>query len=102
LTRRRLRRFGNVSVITGDAVANLPADGTVFFLYNPFDEATVRRFADALGQRAAESDRSVTIHYLNCKHVAVFEDHPSFIVEDVKVVSGESGSGQRLATVVVR
>src|SRR5262245_7544268 len=35
LPRRRLRRYPNVSILTGDAVALLPADGTKFYLWNP-------------------------------------------------------------------
>lgn len=100
-TRRRLRRFENVSIITGDAVANLPSDGTEFFLFNPFDEATVRRFADAILPIAEAADRSVTIRYLNCKHVAVFQDNPNFNVEVVELGSPDSGRSQQLATVTV-
>ncbi len=101
-TRRRLRRFKNVSIIIGDAVENLPADGTVFFLFNPFDRDTVRRFADAIGRMAAHADRPLTILYLNCKHVAVFQDDPTFVVDVVQLEGAPAGSGQSLATVTLR
>ncbi|MEJ7639236.1 MAG: class I SAM-dependent methyltransferase, partial [Singulisphaera sp.] len=35
-TRRRLERWRNVKIITGDAVAALPAEGTIFWMFNPF------------------------------------------------------------------
>ncbi len=36
-TRARLRRFPNVTILAGDAIQNLPPDGTLFYLANPFD-----------------------------------------------------------------
>ena len=38
---RQFRRFPNVQIVAGDAIANLPDDGTFFYMYNPFDEAKV-------------------------------------------------------------
>lgn len=101
-TRRRLRRFENVEIIIGDAVANLPSDGTVFFLFNPFDRDTVRRFADAITDTAANADGAITILYLNCKHVDVFQDDPTFDVDIEQLNGASAGSGQSLATVTLR
>lgn len=81
ITRRRLRRRHNVAIVTGDAVANLPPDGTLFFLFNPFDESTTSRFAASIVEIARHSDQRVRIAYLNCKHVRVFQDRPEFTVE---------------------
>lgn len=41
-SRKRLRRFDNVEIVTGNALDHLPADGTVFWIFNSFDEAVVR------------------------------------------------------------
>jgi tRNA G46 methylase TrmB len=47
-TRQRLRRYKNVSIITGDAIQNLTADGTLFYLYNPFKEHIMEAFKKRL------------------------------------------------------
>jgi hypothetical protein len=36
-TRERLQRFPNVCIIAGGVLGNFPDDGTLFYLYNPFD-----------------------------------------------------------------
>jgi len=46
--RKRYRKFPNVSIVTGDALANLPCNGTLFFLYNPFPEGVVAEFEKAV------------------------------------------------------
>jgi len=46
--RKRYRKYPNVSIVTGDAVANLPRNGTLFFLYNPFGEEVVAQFEKAI------------------------------------------------------
>ena len=78
-TARRLRRHANVEILCGDATTLLPADGTVFYLFNPFDESVMRRFARAMLERGSPA----TIVYLNAKHVVAFEDDPRFTVTPV-------------------
>ena len=46
--RKRYRKYPNVSIVTGDALANLPRNGTVFFLYNPFSEKALPQFEKAI------------------------------------------------------
>ena len=46
--RKRYRKYPNVSIVTGDAVANLPCNGTLFFLYNPFGDKVVTQFEKAI------------------------------------------------------
>ena len=47
-TAKRLRKHANVTVLCGDATELLPEDGTVFYLFNPFDEPVLATFAEAL------------------------------------------------------
>jgi len=47
-TRARYRKYPNVSIVTGDALAHLPRNGTLFFLYNPFPEGVVAEFEKAV------------------------------------------------------
>ncbi len=47
-TRRRLRRYRNVTILTGDAIQNIPIDGTLFYLYNPFAAHVMEAFKNRL------------------------------------------------------
>ena len=47
-TRERYRKYENVSIVAGDAVDNLPSHGTLFYMYNPFDDDVVARFEQAV------------------------------------------------------
>jgi hypothetical protein len=69
-----------VTILCGDATALLPADGTVFYLFNPFDESVTRRFAAAMLDRRAPA----TIVYLNAKHAVAFADDPRFAVTAIE------------------
>ena len=46
--RKRYRKYPNVSIVTGDALANLPRSGTLFYLYNPFGDEVVAAFEKAI------------------------------------------------------
>ena len=72
-TRARLRRYPNVSVHSGDIITNFPCDGTLFYLFNPFDAQVMSRFKDRL--KECLSRRAIgeaTVLYYNCCHVEVF------------------------------
>lgn len=71
-TARRMRRHPNVTVVAGDAIEHLPADGTLFFLYNPFDAAVMARFVDRL-QALVPADRDPLILYSNPKYLEAFD-----------------------------
>jgi hypothetical protein len=48
----RLRRHPNVVIRTGNAIDNLPADGTLFWLFNPFTaNASGSQLMQALSER---------------------------------------------------
>jgi hypothetical protein len=79
-TARRLRRFRQATVRCGDATTMLPPEGTLFYLFNPFDENVMARFRDALvAVRAGAATRTRVIYY-NVKALHVFEDDPRFAV----------------------
>ncbi len=77
-TAKRLRRYRNVSVLCGDAIELLPAEGTSFYLFNPFDGAVMARFAAALLALPA-----ATVVYYNAKHLEPFRAEPRFTVREL-------------------
>jgi SAM-dependent methyltransferase len=78
-TKRRLRRFSNVTVLCGDAADLMPAEGTLFYLFNPFGADAMQRCIDAL-KRTNTSTTERTIVYYNCKWVDCYLPDPQFDV----------------------
>jgi hypothetical protein len=85
-TAARLRKFPNVSIVAGDAIELLPRDGTVFYLFNPFDVSVMRRFVDAFLADGMDPRRRIVYH--NAKDVQLFRDDPRFEVQDIALPSG--------------
>ncbi len=90
-TTKRLRRFGNVQIVCGDATSLLPESGTLFYLFNPFDGQVLRRFAAAFLAGADPAKRRRIVYY-NCKFVDVFRDDPRFTVDEIELPSGSHRS----------
>jgi protein-L-isoaspartate O-methyltransferase len=82
-TRRRLRRFGNVTVITGDATTSVPDDATLLYMYNPFDAAAVARLKENLTERFAR--RGITVLYWNLEWLVAFQDDPRWTTEVIEL-----------------
>ena len=78
-TRERLKRFPNVTIETGSASKILPADGTLFYAYNPFPEVVWQPFKQVLEQHAQNVPR-LTLLYYNSHHVGAFENDPHWQV----------------------
>lgn len=79
-TRKRLAAFSNVRIISGDAVTNLPVNGNLFYLYNPFDEAVMQRFKARLAE-SYNGSRAIKLVYYNCHHRSIFETDPNWTIE---------------------
>jgi SAM-dependent methyltransferase len=90
-TAKRLRRFANVEIRCGDATTMLPEPGTLFYLFNPFDEHVLRRFADAFLAVDAGGKRRRIVYY-NCKYLDVFKSDARFSVEEIELPSRSHGS----------
>lgn len=73
LTAKRLKKFDNCTVISGSVLAKFPEDGTIFYLFNPFDEKILREFSATI-KRAAQNGKCRTIIYVNCMHLNVFDE----------------------------
>jgi SAM-dependent methyltransferase len=85
-TAKRLHKHANVKLLCGDATELLPTDGTIFYLFNPFDEAVMGRFIEALLtlKPAAEGAKPTTVIYYNYKFLDLFRDNPRFTVRLVE------------------
>ncbi len=86
VTAKRLRRRTNVKMLCGDATALLPAEGTIFYLFNPFNEPVMARFIEALLEvkSRANGARPTKVIYYNYKFLDLFRENPRFTVELVE------------------
>lgn len=62
----------NVRIISGNAIHNIPEDGTIFYFYNPFSEEVVRQFEETMSRMFA--GKQIRIIYYNPKSVHVFQN----------------------------
>jgi SAM-dependent methyltransferase len=81
-TAQRLRAYRNVTVLCGDVLDELPREGTLFFAYNPFDAAVMRRFKARLEECFAPRG-GVRLVYYNCIHADVFAGDPRWAVRPI-------------------
>ncbi len=66
-TARRVERYKNVTILSGDACALLPVDGTVFFMFEAFHGPMMLRFISALKTLPPlAGNRKRKVIYYNC------------------------------------
>lgn len=83
-TRHRLRRHKNVEIVGGDAIKQLPKNGTVFYLYNPFKQPWVAALRAKLSASFGKTG-GITIYYYNCLHVDVFRNDNEWFVQEIEL-----------------
>jgi len=93
--RRRLRTYTNIRIITGNILENVPDNGTIFYLFNPFHEMVMRSFAEELKRSYQRNKREITVIYSNCLFCHVFEEDPRWIVTPLE-------AGLRLPAAIIR
>jgi hypothetical protein len=82
-TAERLRGYPQVTIVCGNVLDVIPADGTLFFAYNPFDASVMRRFKPRLEDCTGPG--SVRLVYYNCIHADVFTGDPGW---EARPISG--------------
>ncbi len=100
-TRRRLRGHKNVTIITGDAAQNIPPQGTLFYLFNPFDAPTLAAFKDRLKETAADP-KNVRIFYYTPTHIQVFQDDPAWNVQIETIEASRAAQFNPLAVITMK
>lgn len=71
-TARQFAKRKNVTIIPGNAVKHLPANGTIFYFYNPFSKEVVKQFEEQLHEMF--KDKPIKIIYYNPKSIEVFQN----------------------------
>lgn len=75
-----LAAWPNVTILTGDALENLPGDATMLFMFNPFWDNVVERFKERLVEVYGERS-PVRVAYFMPMFVEQFSADPRFVVE---------------------
>jgi SAM-dependent methyltransferase len=104
--RRRLRKFTNVTILTGDAVLLIPPNADVVFLFNPFEwPDTLRRLLDRLYELAKQRSNLRILYYAPVLLNVIVEDG-RWAVEEVDLSLPEDKSFEdrhrRLAVITPR
>jgi len=86
------RRKAPIDIVCGDATTADFADGTIYFMFNPFGPETLRDTLENIGNSLSERPRPIRIVYYNSIHESVFETL-SWLV---KVWQFQSFGGQRV------
>lgn len=83
-TRRRLRRFSNVSILAGSILNLLPSEGTLYYLFNPFEPWVVMAFRDTIIERAV-NPVSVLFYNFTNEQIAPFREDDRWTVTRITV-----------------
>lgn len=78
-TARQFASRPNVQIICGDAISNLPANGTLFYLYNPFAS---EKFIELENKLSKQTSRNFKLVYYNPKSLQVFQN-PNWRVQQI-------------------
>jgi hypothetical protein len=70
-----------VEIISGNIITNLPEDGTLFYLFNPFEREIMVEFIKLL--QVTFINKMIRIVYNNCVYLDLFKQHESFQIERV-------------------
>ena len=93
ITRRRLARHKNVTILTGDACSLIPDQASLFYLFHPFDGGVMRRFADEITRNPkAENGLLRRIIYFNCLHIGAFESDRRFSITEIEPMYNLKGA----------
>lgn len=88
LARQRLESHRNVEIITGCAVDNLPPDGTLFYMFNPFEAAVVAKLKqrlDELASRRGPAAPAIRLVYYYCRHLDAFEGDAAWTIRELSI-----------------
>lgn len=69
-TSEQFKPWNNVVILPGDAIRNLPVDGTIFYLYNPFSKERFHDFEARIAELSL--NKQITLLYYRPKSLSAF------------------------------
>ncbi|OFY51445.1 MAG: hypothetical protein A2W85_09910 [Bacteroidetes bacterium GWF2_41_31] len=90
-TSARLSKFSNVTIISGNIINTLPDNGTLFYLYNPFNCQVMNEFKESLISKFYINNlgwiKLFQIVYYNPICINIFIEDVRFICTELKLPS---------------
>lgn len=87
MNEKRLKKYKQIKILCGDAVALIPKDGTVFYLYNPFAQEVVEQFLKNVHQLSETVKRPLYVIYLHCIYMNSIDPKKWNILETFRAPS---------------
>lgn len=81
-TQSRFKKYDNIKIIAGSILDKFPANGSLYYLFNPFNEAIMQKFIEVMLSEM-DADRPAKIVYHNCLHLDLFRDNERFNILEV-------------------
>lgn len=88
-TAKQFSRLKNITIIPGNALLNIPPDGTIFYFYNPFSKEVAIQFETILSDMF--KNKPIKILYYNPKSIEVFNNGKW----DIKYINFENDLGYK-------
>ncbi len=85
-TKKRFEGYMQVEIINKNAVESIPSDGTVFYLFNPFDGTVLRAFLDSFEKTVKNS---AFVIYAVPVHHSEFDGREKFSLVETFAVKRE-------------
>ena len=83
LTRQRLKKFENISIISGDVRNMELIDRSLVYIFNSFKEHVMNEFIDLI--LTSDTIRQISIIYYNPVHLSAFKRDDRFKVLEIKI-----------------
>ncbi|GAK59294.1 GCN5-related N-acetyltransferase [Candidatus Vecturithrix granuli] len=83
-TMNRLRKYNNVKIIQGNAVYNIPQEGTIFYFFNPFTEIIMCQFSEMM-KKMFQNQKDIQMLYYRPKQLQVFQRDPAWRVQKFEI-----------------
>jgi hypothetical protein len=81
-TRRRMRGYANIEIVTGSVVDKLPREGSLYYLFNPFGPEVMSQFKSAL--ESARSEHGVRVICHGCQGLRIFGEDEKWHQREIK------------------
>ena len=95
-TQKRLKKYANVNIIIGNAIQNLPQNGSLFYFYNPFPSEIVSQLIKQVAKQF-KPENKIRLFYYNCKYIDLFESDPNWHVDHINIGGALSAPWDPLA-----
>ena len=83
-TQKLFRSGTNIDIRCCNVITDFPAEGTVFYMYNPFDRKTLQAFKQKLLHHST-GVRNIRLIYHTCLYIDVFTEDPLWDIDIVNV-----------------